>query len=65
MSKNSMNVEELSIYLNISISNIRNMVRSKRIPHYRIGRCIYFRINTIDEWLKNLEEQQARKSVFY
>jgi len=65
MSKNSMNVEELSNYLNISISNIRNMVRSKRIPHYRIGRCIYFRINTIDEWLKNLEEQQARKSVFY
>lgn len=65
MSKNSMNVEELSIYLNISISNIRNMVRSKRIPHYRLGRCIYFRINTIEEWLKNLEEKEKPNGFIY
>ena len=30
------NIKELSEYLKFSISGIRNLVRSKKIPYYRI-----------------------------
>ena len=63
--KEIMTIKEISSYLNISISTIRNMVRSKRIPHFRIGNRIYFKANSIDEWLKNLEEKEKPIGFIY
>lgn len=58
-------IKELSNYLKISISEIRKLVREKRIPNLRIGKKIKFNLVSINKWLENLEEEQARKSVFY
>ncbi len=65
MTKELCDIKELSSYLRISISEIRKLVREKRIPNMRIGKMIKFDLVSINNWLENLEEEQARKSVFY
>ena len=65
MTKEICNIKELSNYLQISIPEIRKLVREKRIPNLRIGKMIKFDLVSINNWLENLEEEQARKSVFY
>ena len=57
--------KELSSYLKVSIPEIRKLVRERRIPNLRIGKMIKFDLVSINKWLENLEEEQARKSVFY
>ena len=37
MTKEICDIQELSSYLKVSVSEIRKLVRSKRIPHFRIG----------------------------
>ena len=42
MTKEICNLKDLSNYLKISISEIRKLVREKKIPHFRIGNRIMF-----------------------
>lgn len=65
MTKELCDIKELSSYLKVSIPEIRKLVREKRIPNLRIGKMIKFNLVSINNWLENLEEEQARKSVFY
>lgn len=65
MTKQVCNIVELSNYLKISIPEVRKLVRTKKIPHFRIGKLIKFDLVSINKWLEKLEEEQARKSVFY
>jgi len=65
MTKELCDIKELSNYLKVSIPEIRKLVREKRIPNLRIGKMIKFDLVSINNWLENLEEEQARKSVFY
>lgn len=58
------NIKELSEYLKCSISGIRNLVRSKKIPYYRIGNRIFFRKETIDLWIKNQEVQNIQSNNY-
>lgn len=45
-------INELSLYLKISKSLIRNMVANHEIPHFRLHRRILFRFNDIKEWVE-------------
>ena len=45
-------VKELGIYLCVSESTIRKMVRESRIPFMRIGAKILFEVDLIDNWIK-------------
>ena len=65
MTKELCDIKELSSYLKVSIPEIRKLVRDRKIPNLRIGNMIKFDLNSINKWLENLEEEQARKSVFY
>ena len=65
MTKELCDIKELSSYLKVSIPEIRKLVREKRIPNLRIGKMIKFDLVSINKWLESLEEEQARKSVFY
>lgn len=51
-----MTVQEAADYLGVSTDTIYNMVREKQIPHIRVRRRIFFRIDTLDIWLKEMEE---------
>ena len=58
-----MTVNEIATFLHCSESNIRNMVREKEIPFFRLGYRIYFNKNTIVEWLHNKEMQSMNSNV--
>lgn len=45
--------EELAVYLRISVSEIINSVDN--IPHFKIGKSIRFRRETIQQWIKQIE----------
>lgn len=63
MVKELCDIKELSSYLKVSIPEIRKLVRSKRIPHFRIGNRIKFDINKINSWLEDLEAQEGKKII--
>ena len=63
MTKELCNIKELSNYLKVSIPEIRKLVRSKRIPHFRIGNRIKFDINKINSWVDDLEAQERRNKL--
>ena len=65
MSKEICNIQDLAGYLKISISEIRKLVREKRIPHFRLGNRIMFDLKKINSWIEKLEEEQAQNSLFY
>lgn len=63
MTKELCNIKELSNYLKVSIPEIRKLVRSKRIPHFRIGNRIKFDINKINSWVDDLEAEEGRNKL--
>ncbi len=58
-----MTVNEIATFLHCSKSNIRNMVRDKEIPFFRLGYRIYFNKETIIQWLRNKELESLNSNV--
>lgn len=52
ISKEVMDVKELSKYLGIGKSKIYQLIREKKIPASKIGRQYRFSKSVIDSWLK-------------
>jgi excisionase family DNA binding protein len=59
---NRMTVKEAAVYVGASEYKLYELVRMKAIPHYRIGSRILFRTETIDDWLRQQEEENSRSS---
>lgn len=57
--RSTLTTKEAAEYLGISVDMVFKMVREKRIPHFRVGRRILFRVSSIDEWI----EQQECKGI--
>lgn len=64
MTKEICNVKELSNYLNISTSGIRNLVRGRNIPFFRMGNRIYFDLIKINDWIETKEKQEEKTIIF-
>ena len=65
MTKQICNVDELSTYLQLSVSGVRKLVRERKIPFFRVGNRIRFDLKTINLWVEKLEKSESQKSVFY
>lgn len=50
-------VKEAAPYIGASPYKLREMVRDKQIPAYRIGNKIMFRKSSLDEWITKQEKQ--------
>ena len=48
-----LNITDLSNYLKVSKSLIRNMVTNGEIPYFKIHNRILFRFGIIKEWILN------------
>jgi excisionase family DNA binding protein len=59
MTKDFLNISDLSEYLSIKKSTLYLMVESGDMPHYRIGRLIRFRRDDVDAWI----ETHRRKRI--
>lgn len=54
------NIKEVALYLKCSISGVRNLVRDKKIPFYRIGNRLFFKKSSIDLWINTQEINNTR-----
>lgn len=55
MEEKIMNIKEIAMFLNCSVSTIRNLIRERKIPHFRVGMKIYFRKSVILNWIEKHE----------
>jgi excisionase family DNA binding protein len=69
--KEVINVIELSAYIGLSKSTIWKKTSNKSIPHYKMGKMLYFNIKEINSWLQSnrveIEEalkEDAREIIF-
>ncbi|WP_321370484.1 helix-turn-helix domain-containing protein [uncultured Draconibacterium sp.] len=52
MKKEVLTVDEASIYLGISKSNLYKKTSAQKIPHYKPeGKIIYFKREELDDWM--------------
>ncbi len=50
-------VKTLAPYLDIKPSTLYSWVEKGLIPHYKINRCVRFRLDEIEEWLKGKKRE--------
>ena len=51
-----LNIKDAATYMNCSVSTIRNLVRKREIPYFRMGIKIYFKKSKLDNWMDNYHE---------
>jgi excisionase family DNA binding protein len=52
--------EEAAAYIGCRYDKLLQMVRLKQIPHYRIGRRVFFTKETLTLFIENLEKQSIQ-----
>ena len=56
-----MTMAETAEYLGISITTFKEHYLSWKVPHYRLGPRVLFRRDDLEEWLKTVRPEGARK----
>jgi len=57
--KTRMLPEEAAQYLGCKYDKLMQMVRLKQIPHYRLGRRVFFVREALDQWIENQVKQST------
>ncbi|WP_102274055.1 excisionase family DNA-binding protein [Cytobacillus massiliigabonensis] len=57
MQRKTLTAQEIANYIGVHVDTIYTMVRQKEIPHVRVRRRILFNIETIDAWMRGLEQK--------
>lgn len=57
MQRKTMTAEEAAQYIGIHKETIYVMARKREIPHIRIRRRIFFSQETLDAWMRDLEQK--------
>lgn len=65
MLKEIYDIQELSNYLKVSVSEIRKLVRERKIPFFRIGNRLRFDLNKINSWLEKMEKENTKICLNY
>jgi len=56
------NTLETSLYLSLSIHYVRRLAREKELPSYKPnGKCIYFKVEDLDNYLLNNKRTSNKK----
>lgn len=59
--KTRMLPKEAAEYIGCGYDKLMQMVRQGKVIHYRIGRRVFFRKESLDLWLDNLEKQSIQQ----
>ena len=65
MDKQIYDIKAISSYLDISISEVRKLVRERRIPFFRLGNRIKFDLEKINLWIEEKQENELKAMLFY
>jgi excisionase family DNA binding protein len=52
MTNRLININELSAWLGVATGTLYQWVYQKRVPYKKVGRCLRFAVDEIDEWLR-------------
>lgn len=55
--------EEAAEYIGCRYDKLLQMVRNKEIPHYRIGRRVFFTKEGLDNWISSMESMSVQNEV--
>ena len=56
---NYIGIEEAAEYLGVKASTIRNWIKNKNMPHYRLGgKLLKFKKSEIDDWANSEKRKQ-------
>jgi excisionase family DNA binding protein len=47
------NIEQLADCLSISVFTLYSWVHQKKIPYYKFGKAVRFKMQEINEWIEN------------
>jgi len=61
--KTRMLPQEAASYIGCRYDKLMQMVRLKQVPHYRIGRRVFFTKESLALWIENLERQSIQELV--
>ena len=56
---------EAAEYIGCGYDKLMQMVRLGDIPHYRIGRRVFFTRETLALWIENQEKQSMQQDAVY
>ena len=59
--RTTLTMKETAEYLGISYWLVNQLVRRKQIPYARVGGRVLFRVQALDEYLKEKEENSIKK----
>ncbi len=59
MQRRTMTVKEVAVFLGVSVDVVYEQVRKGNIPYFRVGRRILFRIETLEIWMSDAEENSC------
>lgn len=54
--------QEAANYIGCKYDKLMQMVRLKQVPHYRIGRRVFFTKEALDLWIENQERLSIQAS---
>ena len=68
MTKEFLDIHDLSVCLSIKRSTLYAMVENGELPHYKVGRLIRFRKSDVDKWMEshrsgNIDVGQRAKRI--
>lgn len=60
-----MGIKDVADYLNVSVSEVRKLVRENQIPYFRIGNRIKIRTTDLNNWIDDLKKlEKVNNSIF-
>lgn len=59
MQRTALSPQETAAFLRVHKETIYSMVRNNQIPHFRVGRKIFFRVDSLNAWIKEQEENSV------
>ncbi|AUS12394.1 DNA-binding protein [Bacillus subtilis] len=62
MNRTALTPQEAADFLGVHKETIYIMVRNGQIPHFKVRKKIFFRVDSLNEWIK-LQEQNSMKDL--
>ncbi|MBO3796765.1 helix-turn-helix domain-containing protein [Bacillus subtilis] len=61
MNRTALTPQEAADFLGVHKETIYIMVRNGQIPHFKVRKKIFFRVDSLNEWIKKQEQNSMKE----
>ncbi|CAI6221228.1 MULTISPECIES: helix-turn-helix domain-containing protein [Bacillus] len=61
MKRTALTPQEAADFLGVHKETIYIMVRNGQIPHFKVRKKIFFRVDSLNEWIKQQEQNSMKE----